>query len=150
MWFVFPQVAGLGRSPTAVRYAVGSLDEARAVNLIGHENIVAIYDLNLLPVFTAMMEERSATRAAARLGMTQPALSNALSRLRATLQDPLFIRERYGIEDEATLRFFRVHESADVEHSAVCRELLRRILDQPYADQIPLGIAVTIEWSWLL
>ena len=30
MWFVFPQVAGLGRSPTAVRFAIASLDEARA------------------------------------------------------------------------------------------------------------------------
>ncbi len=30
MWFVFPQVAGLGRSPTAQRYAVSGLDEARA------------------------------------------------------------------------------------------------------------------------
>lgn len=55
------------------------------------------YDLNLLPVLVALMEERSVTRAANRLGMTQPALSNALSRLRETLRDPLFIRERYGI-----------------------------------------------------
>ena len=30
MWFVFPQIAGLGRSPTAQRYAISSLDEARA------------------------------------------------------------------------------------------------------------------------
>ena len=30
MWFVFPQVAGLGRSPTSVRYAIGSLAEAKA------------------------------------------------------------------------------------------------------------------------
>jgi uncharacterized protein (DUF1810 family) len=30
MWFVFPQVAGLGSSPMAQRYAIGSLDEARA------------------------------------------------------------------------------------------------------------------------
>jgi uncharacterized protein (DUF1810 family) len=30
MWFVFPQIAGLGRSPTAQAYAIGSLDEARA------------------------------------------------------------------------------------------------------------------------
>jgi len=30
MWFVFPQIAGLGRSPLAQRYAIGSLDEARA------------------------------------------------------------------------------------------------------------------------
>ncbi|BDB28398.1 LysR family transcriptional regulator [Cupriavidus sp. P-10] len=56
------------------------------------------YDLNLLPVFLALMEERSVTRAAERLGMTQPALSNALGRLRDMLQDPLFIRERYGMQ----------------------------------------------------
>jgi pyrroloquinoline-quinone synthase len=35
--------------------------------------------------------------------------------------------ERYGITDEETLRFFRVHESADVQHSAVCRTLLDRL-----------------------
>jgi DNA-binding transcriptional LysR family regulator len=40
------------------------------------------YDLNLLPVFLALMEERSVTRAASRLGITQPALSNSLNRLR--------------------------------------------------------------------
>lgn len=56
------------------------------------------YDLNLLPIFVALMEERSVTRAAGRVGMTQPALSNALSRLRVMLQDQLFIRERYGIQ----------------------------------------------------
>ena len=55
------------------------------------------YDLNLLPVFVALMEERSVTRAAERLGITQPALSNALNRLRDMLRDPLFIRERYGM-----------------------------------------------------
>lgn len=55
------------------------------------------YDLNLLPIFVALMEERSVTRAADRLGMTQAALSNALARLRTMLQDPLFIRERYGM-----------------------------------------------------
>lgn len=56
------------------------------------------YDLNLLPVFVALMEERSVTRAASRLGITQPALSNSLNRLRDMLRDPLFIRERYGIK----------------------------------------------------
>lgn len=55
------------------------------------------YDLNLLPVFIALMEERNVTRAAERLGITQPALSNTLNRLRETLRDPLFIRERYGM-----------------------------------------------------
>jgi len=56
------------------------------------------YDLNLLPIFVALMEERSVTRAAERVGMTQPALSNALARLRTMLQDQLFVRERYGIQ----------------------------------------------------
>jgi DNA-binding transcriptional LysR family regulator len=56
------------------------------------------YDLNLLPVFVTLMEERSVTRAAERLGITQPALSNALARLRVMLQDQLFVRERYGIQ----------------------------------------------------
>lgn len=56
------------------------------------------YDLNLLPIFVALMEERSVTRAAERMGMTQPALSNALSRLRQMLQDQLFVRQRYGIQ----------------------------------------------------
>lgn len=56
------------------------------------------YDLNLLPVFVALMEERNVTRAAQRLGITQPALSNSLARLRLTLRDPLFVRERYGIK----------------------------------------------------
>ena len=35
--------------------------------------------------------------------------------------------DRYGIRDEETLRFFRVHESADFEHSSVCRALLDRL-----------------------
>jgi len=59
------------------------------------------YDLNLLPIFIVLMEERSVTRAAQRLGITQPALSNALTRLRAAMRDPLFIRERYGIQPTA-------------------------------------------------
>ncbi|MGN6094712.1 MAG: LysR substrate-binding domain-containing protein [Bosea sp. (in: a-proteobacteria)] len=59
------------------------------------------YDLNLLPIFVVLMEERSVTRAAQRLGITQPALSNALTRLRAVMRDPLFIRERNGIQPTA-------------------------------------------------
>jgi DNA-binding transcriptional LysR family regulator len=56
------------------------------------------YDLNLLPVFVTLMEERSVTRAAERLGITQPALSNALARLRVMMRDQLFVRERYGVQ----------------------------------------------------
>jgi DNA-binding transcriptional LysR family regulator len=56
------------------------------------------FDLNLLPVFVTLMEERNVTRAAERLGITQPALSNALARLRVVMRDQLFVRERYGIQ----------------------------------------------------
>jgi pyrroloquinoline-quinone synthase len=47
--------------------------------------------------------------------------------------------DRYGIGDEATLRFFRVHESADVEHSAVCRKLLDRLPESDRAEAVAAG-----------
>nr|WP_281356693.1 LysR family transcriptional regulator [Parvibaculum indicum] len=61
-------------------------------------------DLNLLTIFEAIMAERSITRAAARLNMTQPALSNALSRLRALVNDPLFVRQGNEIAPTARAR----------------------------------------------
>lgn len=54
-------------------------------------------DLNLLLVFDAIYAEASITRAAKKLGITQPALSNALRRLRDHLGDPLFEREGHGV-----------------------------------------------------
>ena len=42
--------------------------------------------------------------------------------------------DRYAIDDEETLRFFRVHESADVEHGAVCRDLLDRLPTEQQAE----------------
>ena len=47
--------------------------------------------------------------------------------------------DRYGISDEATLRFFRVHETADVEHGAVCRSLLDALGDDDSAEAIAAG-----------
>jgi len=55
-------------------------------------------DLNLLRVFDAVARERHVTRAAQRLNLSQPAVSNALARLRATLQDELFLRRPGGVE----------------------------------------------------
>jgi DNA-binding transcriptional LysR family regulator len=54
-------------------------------------------DLNLLPVFEAIYTERSLTRASEVLHTTQPALSNALVRLRRAFGDPLFIRSGRGM-----------------------------------------------------
>jgi DNA-binding transcriptional LysR family regulator len=54
-------------------------------------------DLNLLRVFDALIEERSVTRAGERLGLTQSAISHALSRLRYVLDDELFVRGPEGM-----------------------------------------------------
>ena len=54
-------------------------------------------DLNLLRVFDEVMAERSLTRAARNLSLTQPAVSNALRRLRGTLGDELVVRDGQGM-----------------------------------------------------
>jgi LysR family nod box-dependent transcriptional activator len=50
-------------------------------------------DLNLLVALDALLDERSVTRAAGRVGLSQPGMSNALSRLRRILDDPLLVRQ---------------------------------------------------------
>ncbi|MFT4180788.1 MAG: LysR family transcriptional regulator [Rhizobium sp.] len=54
-------------------------------------------DLNLLKALDALLDERSVTRAAERLGLTQPAVSGMLTRLRESFDDPLFVRTQRGI-----------------------------------------------------
>jgi DNA-binding transcriptional LysR family regulator len=54
-------------------------------------------DLNLLVVFDALFDERSVTRAAARLARTQSAVSGMLAKLRRTFSDQLFVRTSHGI-----------------------------------------------------
>lgn len=54
-------------------------------------------DLNLLVAFEAVMAEANVTRAAARLGLSQPALSEALGRLRHVFDDELFVRTPQGM-----------------------------------------------------
>ena len=54
-------------------------------------------DLNLLVVFDALMRDRSVTRAGQRLGLSQPAMSHALTRLRHMLKDELFVRSPNGM-----------------------------------------------------
>lgn len=58
-------------------------------------------DLKLLQVFRAVYTERSVSRAAIRLGLSQPAVSHALARLRASLRDPLFMRIPGGVAPTA-------------------------------------------------
>jgi DNA-binding transcriptional LysR family regulator len=55
------------------------------------------FDLNLLTVFDALMQERNVTRAGARIGLSQSAVSHALGRLRHMLKDDLFVRTPRGM-----------------------------------------------------
>lgn len=82
--------------------ATVSLAEARAYNgpTLRAEPAVLDFndvDLNLLRVFQAILEERSLTRAGQRLGLSQPAASYSLGRLRALFDDPLFVRTTGGM-----------------------------------------------------
>ena len=59
---------------------------------------MAAFDLNLLVIFDTIMAERSVTRAAIRLHLSQPAVSGSLSRLREVFNDELFRREKGNME----------------------------------------------------
>lgn len=61
------------------------------------ENRLARIDLNLLIALEVLLEERSVTRAAQRLFITQPAMSKTLQRLRDLFNDPLFTRSAHGL-----------------------------------------------------
>ncbi len=58
-------------------------------------------DLNLLLVFDAVMSTRNATKAGQKIGMSQPAVSNALNRLRHVMRDDLFVRGTDGMRPTA-------------------------------------------------
>ena len=55
-------------------------------------------DLNLLKAFVVLLDECNVSRAAARLSVTQPAMSGILNRLRESFNDPLFVRVQYGVQ----------------------------------------------------
>lgn len=65
-------------------------------------------DIKLLVAFTTIMEEGNVSRAAEKLGVTQPALSKSLQRLREVFKDSLFTRQAYGLTP--TARASQLHE----------------------------------------
>ncbi|NJO39404.1 MAG: LysR family transcriptional regulator [Cyanobacteria bacterium CRU_2_1] len=67
------------------------------MTIIHHINLAAI-DLNLLVVFDALMTEHHVTRAGQKIGLSQPATSNALSRLRDLFDDELFVKTPDGMQ----------------------------------------------------
>ena len=73
-------------------------------------------DLNLLKAFNALMNERAVTRAAGRIGLSQPAMSHALSRLRSLFADDLFVRTPTNMEPTARAREIAPLITAAIEH----------------------------------
>lgn len=80
-------------------------------------------DLNLLRVFDAVLRDRSVTAAAARLGLTQPAVSNALARLRRRFDDPLFVRGTRGMDPSPFARALAapVHQALALIEAALAQ-----------------------------
>lgn len=86
-------------------------------------------DLNLLTVFDTVMRAQSITGAAKLLGMSQPAVSNAVSRLKTTFNDELFVRN--GRTIQATTRAFQLYD--------VIRDALQMVQNElPEGDFDPL------------
>jgi len=69
-----------------------------------HDVHVRSLDLNLLRALDALLAEHSVTRAAARVGLSQSAMSHALGRLRAHLGDPLLVRTANGMQPTTRAR----------------------------------------------
>src|ERR1700722_7345813 len=80
-------------------------------------------DLNLLPIATALYEERSVTVAARKLGMSQPALSELLGKLRKMVDDELFIKTGYAMVPTP-----RAHALV-----AIARETITRLNQEVFA-----------------
>eukprot|EP01041_Mallomonas_annulata_P027763 gene27763-49452_t len=70
-------------------WIIGQLQPCRRVNTFNFKNL----DLNLLRVFDEVMTERNLTKAALKLSITQPAVSNALRRFREAMGDELIKRK---------------------------------------------------------
>jgi LysR family transcriptional regulator, nod-box dependent transcriptional activator len=81
-------------------------------------------DLNLLVALDALLSERSVTRAAHRVGLSQPGMSNALARLRRLFDDPLFVRRGAALVPTA-----RAQALADPVREAL--DLIRAAIEAP-------------------
>ncbi len=91
-------------------------------------------DLNLFVVFDAIYSQQSLTRAAGVLHVSQPAVSNALARLRQALDDPLFVRSNTGMSPTPLARQLIVPIRESLKNLESCVQL-RRSFDPASARQ---------------
>jgi DNA-binding transcriptional LysR family regulator len=106
-------------------------------------------DLNLLPIVIALYDELSVSRAARQLGMSQPAVSKALRRLRQTFDDQLFVRGPSGIvptpRAHAIVSTARPHLKHLQEHLLQCERFDPATSRRP----IVLGMSEIAEMAFL-
>ena len=98
-------------------------------------------DLNLLRVFFAIWDLRNLTAAGERLGLTQPAISHALRRLRDRFNDPLFVRASNRMLPTETA--VRLHEPLDQALTIINRVLQERVAFDPLVTQRTFRIAMS-------
>jgi DNA-binding transcriptional LysR family regulator len=111
-------------------------------------NDLAATDLNLLVAFDALMEARSVTRAAHAVGLSQPAMSNALARLRATFGDALFVRAPGGLAP--TPRALQAHPKVKEALSAIGAALGRDSTFDPATDRRRFRVAMAENAAYYL
>lgn len=105
-------------------------------------------DVSALRCFALLMEERSVTRAADRMGLTQSALSHALARLRVRFADPLFVRGAEGMLP--TPRAIEIHEDALPVLAGLDRIDARRQGFTPHRERSRFVVTVTDYFERLL
>jgi DNA-binding transcriptional LysR family regulator len=98
-------------------------------------------DLNLLPIMVALFDERSVSGAGKRLGMSQPSVSKALKRLRASFEDPLFVRGPNGLVP--TPRAHSVVQTARPHLKHLQEDLLAGETFDPATTTRPIALAVS-------
>jgi len=103
-------------------------------------NLAAV-DLNLLVAFEALLEERNVTRAGRRIGLAQPSMSSALTRLRALFGDELFIRTAAGMRP--TARALALARPIGEALSQIRQTLAPEVSFEPATARRRLTIAVT-------
>jgi DNA-binding transcriptional LysR family regulator len=104
-----------------------------------HQTHLSGVDLNLLPLLDAVLSERHLTRAARRVGLSQPAASRALGRLRALLGDPLLVRS--GRTSVLTPRAEALREPVRLALSTISQALLEPPPFDPARDRRTVRIA---------
>src|SRR5918994_396971 len=126
-----------GDSHVAVARRRDTLDLAPAAEFVATKTP----DLNLLPIAVALYDELSVSRAARQLGMSQPAVSKALRRLRESFDDPLFVRGPSGIVP--TPRAHAIVRAARPHLQHLQEDLLKGERFDPATSTRPITLAIS-------